>query len=315
MAFQQRMMQTLEMRGELDRTVEYLPSDADLRERRNRNEGLTRPELAVLLAYGKLSLYSDLLASEVPDDPYLADELMTYFPPALRARFPQAIATHRLRREIIATGLANALINQGGPTCLARISDQTGADVAAIARAFVAVRDIYGLPRINAAIDALDNKVDGEVQLGLYRAIQDSDDRPDHLVPALCQPFRGHRQRGGALRQGGRLCRWRARYQPAGDLAGGPRPPHCGTGAAGRDRGAGRRDRRAAGAGGGLRHRAAGGAHGRALDEAAPTFFAVGRYFAIDDIVTAAKAISAPDYYDRLALDRALGQLETFIRQ
>lgn len=315
MAFQQRMMQTLEMRGELDRSVEYLPSDADLRERRNRNEGLTRPELAVLLAYGKLSLYSDLLASEVPDDPYLADELMTYFPPALRARFPQAIATHRLRREIIATGLANALINQGGPTCLARISDQTGADVAAIARAFVAVRDIYGLPRINAAIDALDNKVDGEVQLGLYRAIQDLMIgrtiwflRYANLSVGIASVVERYGKavasvvgaldtslpeiwRAGRDRHIAELVQQGVPEALAAEIAVLPALAAASDIALLAER------------------------TGRALDEAAPTFFAVGRYFAIDDIVTAAKAISAPDYYDRLALDRALGQLETFIRQ
>ncbi len=87
-AFQQRLMQMLEVRGELDRAVEYLPADSEIQERRSRGESLTRPELAVLLAYAKLSLYSELLASDVPDDAYLADELVHYFPHALQSRFP-----------------------------------------------------------------------------------------------------------------------------------------------------------------------------------------------------------------------------------
>ncbi|MGB8138646.1 MAG: NAD-glutamate dehydrogenase domain-containing protein, partial [Pseudolabrys sp.] len=80
LGFQQRLMQTLEQRGELDRTVEFLPDDMTLSERRKRNAGLTRPELAVLLAYAKLSLYGELLDSTVPDDPYLGRELNRYFP-------------------------------------------------------------------------------------------------------------------------------------------------------------------------------------------------------------------------------------------
>ena len=109
------LMQKLEQDGRLDRAVEYLPSDAQLAEREKRSEGLTRPELAVLLAYAKLSLHDALLESSVPDDPYLASELVRYFPKALREAYPDAIASHKLRREIVATQLANAIVNRGGP--------------------------------------------------------------------------------------------------------------------------------------------------------------------------------------------------------
>jgi glutamate dehydrogenase len=133
---------------------------------------LTRPELAVLLAYAKLTLYSDLLESKVPDDPYLGRELGRYFPKEMSATFPEALQGHRLRREIIATQLANSMINRGGPTLMVRIADQTGATAEAIALAFTAVRDSYGMPALNEEINTLDNKVPGGLQLSLYAAVE-----------------------------------------------------------------------------------------------------------------------------------------------
>ena len=161
LGFQQRLMQTLEQRGELDRTVEFLPDDMALAERRKRNAGLTRPELAVLLAYAKLSLYNELLDSTVPDDPYLGRELNRYFPKEMSERYADALHAHRLRREIIATQLTNSMINRGGATLIVRIADQTGAASSSIAAAFAAVRNSYDLIELNGEIDALDNKVSG----------------------------------------------------------------------------------------------------------------------------------------------------------
>ena len=171
--FQQRLIQTLEKRGHLDRAVEFLPDDAQLAERRRRAEPFTRPELSVLLAYAKLTLDEDLLESTVPDDPYLARELGRYFPKAIAERFPDALEHHRLRREIIATQLGNSMINRGGPSLIVRIADQTGAAPAAIAAAFAAVRDSFGMTALNTAIDGLDNIVSGKLQLELYAAVQD----------------------------------------------------------------------------------------------------------------------------------------------
>ncbi|KLK92080.1 NAD-glutamate dehydrogenase [Microvirga vignae] len=173
LGFARRLMQMLEAQGRLNRKVEYLPDDATLTERARRGEALTRPELAVLLAYAKLSLHDELLDSAVPDDPYLGKELERYFPAAMRERFPDAIASHRLRREIIATQLANAIINRGGPTMVARLVDQTGADAPTIAAAYAATRDSFGLTDMNNAIDALDGVVPGKLQLRLYGELQD----------------------------------------------------------------------------------------------------------------------------------------------
>ncbi|HVT54444.1 MAG TPA: NAD-glutamate dehydrogenase, partial [Xanthobacteraceae bacterium] len=170
--FEQRMMGTLEARDLLDRAVENLPTDAEIAERKKRGEGLTRPELAVTLAYAKLTLHTDLLGSQVPDDPYLARELTRYFPGALVERFPAAIEAHRLRREIIATMLSNSIVNRGGPSFIARVADESDAEAPAIARAFAVVRDAYGMTALNGEIDALDTKISGSLQLDLYSAVQ-----------------------------------------------------------------------------------------------------------------------------------------------
>src|SRR6202011_3268191 len=171
LGLEQRLMQSLETAGELDRALEFLPDDMEIAERRRRSQALTRPELSVLLAYAKLSLNHELLHSQVPDDPYLGRELGRYFPDALAQAFPDALEQHRLRREIIVKQLANSMVNRGGPSLVVRIADQTGAAAAQIAAAFAAVRDSYGMSALNGAIDALDNRVSGTLQLELYGAV------------------------------------------------------------------------------------------------------------------------------------------------
>lgn len=166
------MMRALEAEGRLDRRVEALPSDAEIEARTARNEGLTRPELAVLLAYAKLALYDHLLDSNVPDDSYLVEEARRYFPKEVQDRFPDAIETHRLRREIVATQLSNAVINRGGPGVVTRLAARTGRPVADIARAYALARDVFGILDVNLAIDALDARISGNVQLALYAAAQ-----------------------------------------------------------------------------------------------------------------------------------------------
>lgn len=169
--YQIRLMEVLERYG-LDREIETLPSNAALEARAAGGEGMTRPEIGVLLAYAKIALYGDILASDVPDDPYLGREIVRYFPEAMNERFEAEIQTHRLRREIIATMLANSMINRGGPTFVIRVGDQTGASVAEIARAYAAARDAFDLIGLNGEVDALDNLVAGDVQLDLYAAIR-----------------------------------------------------------------------------------------------------------------------------------------------
>ncbi len=171
--FQARLMDQLEDRGLLNRVVELLPDDAAMKEKQANGEPLSRPEIAVLLAYAKIVLFDDLLASDVPDDPYLAKELFRYFPNKMAKSYVDEISAHRLRREIIATMLANSLINRGGATVLTRVADQSGAAPAEITRAFAIVRDSFGLTDLNTQIDGLDARIDGQLQLELYATVRE----------------------------------------------------------------------------------------------------------------------------------------------
>jgi glutamate dehydrogenase len=171
-ADERRLMRQLEKTGMLDRRVEFLPPDAMLDTLEKQGKGLTRPELSVLLAYAKLAFHDDILASKVPDDPYFAVELYRYFPETIQKQYPDAIEGHRLRREIIATGLANAVINRTGPSAAIRLSQDTGRPVEDVARAYALTRDAFGILDINTMIDALDTKVSGDIQLSLYEAVQ-----------------------------------------------------------------------------------------------------------------------------------------------
>jgi len=141
--FLTRLMQSLEQRGLLDRAVEFLPDDVAIAERTRRGQPFTRPELAVLLAYAKLTLYDDLLPAAYPTTPISPANCPQYFPREVRDKFPDSVEFHRLRREIISTNIANAVINRGGPPCVVRLIDETDADVATIAMAYVAVDESY----------------------------------------------------------------------------------------------------------------------------------------------------------------------------
>ena len=160
----QHLIRSLERSGELNRALEFLPADEELAERRKNDSSLTRPELAILLAYSKIWLNNHLLASNVPEDPYLSSELERYFPAPVRERFPKAIAQHRLRREIIATATTNSLVNRMGPTFVPRAQEDSGAEPAQIARAYTAAREIFGMRELWAQIEALDNKVPAKLQ-------------------------------------------------------------------------------------------------------------------------------------------------------
>ena len=309
LGFEQRLMQTLETAGELDRAVEFLPDDKEIAERRRRSQALTRPELAVLLAYAKLALHHELLQSNVPDDPYLGRELGRYFPGAVTEQFPDAVEHHRLRRDIIATQLANSMVNRGGPSLLVRIADQTGASAASIAAAFAAVRDSYGMTALNGEIDALDNKISGKLQLALYQAVQDL--LLDRLVWFL---------RNVDLTQG--LASIVAHYRDgiaAVEAVLDDVLPEAAA-AARREREA---ELRREGVPPELARRLAtlrvlvaapdivmvADRAGQNIAEVAATYFAAEAFFRLDQIVGAARGIVISDYFDRLALDRALDSI------
>ncbi len=153
--------------GRLNRKLEFLPLDEELAERKAARVGLVTPELAVLLAYSKIELYDEVLASEVPDDPYISTALGRYFPVPLRKRFAAQIQAHPLRREIISSHVTNSMINRVGPTFVGRLKGDLGAEAAAIVRAYMATREVFGLVQVWGEIEALDNRVAHVVQLGL----------------------------------------------------------------------------------------------------------------------------------------------------
>jgi glutamate dehydrogenase len=310
LGFQQRLMQTLERQGLLDRAVEFLPDEMALADRRKRNLPLTRPELSVLLAYAKLTLYSELLNSNVPDDPFLGRELGRYFPKEMSERYPDALHAHRLRREIIATQLTNSMINRGGATLIVRIGDQTGATPAAIAAAFAAVRNSYGLIELNGEIDGLDNKLPGKTQLALYAAVQDL--LLDRLVWFL---------RNVDLKQG--LEKIVSHYrdgitQVEAALDGAlPKPA-----ASARDHRLAELTR--AGVPDDIARRIGNlpllkaapdiiqvaDRAGKPVSDVAATYFATEAFFQLDKVASAVPGIVVSDYFDRLALDRALDSIE-----
>ncbi|MGW2276165.1 NAD-glutamate dehydrogenase [Streptomyces yangpuensis] len=161
---QQRFMRRLEGAGLLNRELEFLPTDRQIRELLNNGKGLTQPELAVLFAYTKITTADELIATELPDDPYLRRLLFAYFPAALGDKFSEQIDAHALRREIITTILVNDTVNTGGSTFLHRLREETGASTEEIVRAQLAAREIFGLAEVWDAVEALDNKVAADVQ-------------------------------------------------------------------------------------------------------------------------------------------------------
>jgi glutamate dehydrogenase len=167
-----RFIVSLERKEVLDRALEALPDDEALSERRAARKGLTRPELACLLAFAKLSLYPQILASNLPDDPYLSTVLERYFPAPLRQRFANEIQEHRLRREIIATIATNSLVNRAGITFAQRMQDQSGLDIPTIARAYMSARDVFALRDLWSAIDAVEDRIAQRVGVAMILETQ-----------------------------------------------------------------------------------------------------------------------------------------------
>ncbi|MEE9314354.1 MAG: NAD-glutamate dehydrogenase [Rhizobiaceae bacterium] len=308
-AHQQRLMQSLETRDLLDRAVEDLPDDTLLAERQSAGVPLTRAEIGVLLAYAKIVALDDLVASDVPDDPYLNNLLVEYFPPKMQKAFSREISNHRLHREIIGTVLANSMINRGGPTFLSRVGDRTGAKLDTIARAYVTVRDAFNLPAINNAIDKLDNKISGTIQLELYAIIQERVieqtvwfvrygdfskgivatatsyrkavetlmPKLEKIIPDfLVERIDGDEARFALEGVPNELARTLARLPIAGLI---PDILYAAT------------------------------QTNKPLPQAATAFFAITETFRVGRMVQAARNIETADYYDSLALDRALQSL------
>jgi glutamate dehydrogenase len=157
-------IRSLELSGALDRALEFLPGAEEITERHKAGRGLTRPELAILLAYSKMALYSRLIDSDVPEDPYLAHELERYFPRIMQQRLGKYLHQHRLRREIIATATTNSMVNRMGPTFARRVQEDTGAGAATIVRAYAIARESYEMRTTWSQIEALDTKIKASTQ-------------------------------------------------------------------------------------------------------------------------------------------------------
>jgi glutamate dehydrogenase len=307
--FLARLMQSLEQRGLLSRAVEFLPDDAAIAERTRRGQSLTRPELAVLLAYAKLTLYDDLLVTSVPDDCYLARRLSEYFPREVQDKFPAAVESHRLRREIIATGLVNAVINRGGPACIVRLIDETDADIPTIVMAYVAVVECYGLRRLNDAIDALDTRIDGQLQLALYAGVQDlllsrmvwyvrNVDFKAGLDAVIARFGPGIRAIAAGLDDALPQDLQAARIKRRQDLIDAAVPADLAGELADLDALVPAPDIVT------VAERTT-----RAIGDAAATFFAAEANFRLDRIIAAARNVPANDFFERLAIDRAVDQI------
>jgi glutamate dehydrogenase len=301
------LMRALEARGLLDRGLEALPSEMEMQERARAGRGLTRPELAVLLSYAKIALQHDLLHSGVPDEPQMESWLAGYFPPLLRERFRAGIDTHSLRREIIALGLTNAVVNRGGPAMTVRLAAETQRPTSEVAQAFMAAREVFGLPGLWQRIDALDGKVTGEAQLDLYAATRDLLDAQTRwflcrgtgdLAATIARHEAGLEALSEALervlppRRKSRLAREAARLAKGGvpaDLAGDAARLEV------------------------LAQAPAitviAEATGKPVEEAARLFFEVGERLGIDDLARKGAAIATSDPYDRRAIAKVLDRL------
>ncbi|NKI69459.1 NAD-glutamate dehydrogenase [Collimonas pratensis] len=163
-----RLIRSLERAGRLDRAVEFLPSEEECAERKTAKQGLATPERAVLMAYNKMWLYEELLASDLLADPFIAASLPVYFPRPLRERYPEAMRRHPLAREIIATYLVNTLTNRVGATFVYQLADESGASPADVVRATVIAREVFGFEEIWQDIDALDNQVPDALQAQMF---------------------------------------------------------------------------------------------------------------------------------------------------
>jgi glutamate dehydrogenase len=162
-----RFINQLVERGILDRDIEFIPSDAALAQRYAAGEGLTSPELAVLLAYAKISVTDDLNESMLADNTWFEHDLRSYFPPQLVDRFGDRLASHPLRRQIIGTLVTNELINRGGITAVFRAAEETGASSVEIAKAYAVVTQVFDFPSLWERIEALDNLVPMSAQRDL----------------------------------------------------------------------------------------------------------------------------------------------------
>jgi len=293
-----RLIRDLESRGKLDRAVEYLPSDAAMKALANDGKGLTRPELAVLLAYAKLDLDADVLASALPDDPALAGLLSGYFPQAAVAALPEEPQRHRLKREIVSTVLVNRLVNLAGPAFALRMREMSGLTGAGVTRGFVLTDDAFGLSALKARIDGLDGKVNAQIQIRLYADIADQFRRVTPWFLAHVPGDAPIAETGALYRAGVEALRQNHAPTPdeqarIAELAGAGVPDDLA------------RDMALLGALAAAPDVALlAGQSGRDVTQVASLYFALGETLGLDRLRALAGRLLPPDHWDRLALRR-----------
>ncbi len=162
------LIRHLEKAGRLNRAVEYLPTEEDIAERKARKKGLTAPEGAVLLAYSKMELFDALVASDLVDDDYVAQALITYFPTPLQQKYREAMLRHPLKREIIATAIANGTVNRTGSPFIHNLCVESGASIPEAVRCYILARDVFQIGALWHAIDALDNRIPAAIQSDMF---------------------------------------------------------------------------------------------------------------------------------------------------
>ena len=166
-----RTVNALESEGRLKRKLEFIPDNEQITERENRGQYLTRPELSVLISYVKVKLKEELLSAEIIDNPYVREAVESAFPQELVARYRELVHDHALRRQIVATQVANDLVNSMGITFYHRIIGATGADINSIAAAYISARDVYLMPEFQEDVAALDYRVPAKLQTELLNSM------------------------------------------------------------------------------------------------------------------------------------------------
>ncbi len=170
--FQIAFIRNLENRKLLNREVEFLPTDSEMETLIADNRGLTRPELSVLIAYAKITLFDEILECGITENPFLEKDLLAYFPIDMQKKFSDEILTHKLKNEIVATILSNHVINNCGPTIIQRLKDETGCNTVDIIKAYIIANNAFNFETIRNNIHRLDNKIDGKQQLDIYANLQ-----------------------------------------------------------------------------------------------------------------------------------------------
>jgi glutamate dehydrogenase len=163
-----RYIRKLERDNQIRRRLDVLPGEKEIAERRSAGTGLTGPEFSVLLAQTKIAAAQEVLASGLPDDPYLRRVLTDYFPRPLRERYADRMQAHRLHREIITTAVVNDMVDRSGITFAFRLNEETGASVPDIAAAWLVARHVFDLEGFWALVEKLDGQVDTGVQILMW---------------------------------------------------------------------------------------------------------------------------------------------------